>query len=74
VNGSLRNREYGEKSPSEDRERLLFFNGLRGCDRNWLRNCWSHRRQAEKEGRAEPQFALTANIPAMGVHDVLGNC
>src|SRR5277367_405227 len=73
VNGSLQEREYGKKSPQPNPPKALLFNGLHRRSRNWRGDRRSHQRQAEKKGRAEPQFALTANIAAVGVHDVLGD-
>jgi hypothetical protein len=56
---------------------LLLFNSLRGCYwgrfRSWYRERWNHAGQTEEEGRAKPELALAANIPAMGMDDMLGD-
>src|ERR1700689_1098282 len=52
---------------------LLLFNSLRGFERNSRRHCCDSPGQAKEKCRPKAQFALTANIPAMSVNDVLGN-
>jgi len=61
------------KAPNRNPPKALLFNGLHRRSRNRCRGRYYHPRQAEKKGRAKPQFTLTANISAMGVHDVLGD-
>src|SRR5580658_4565400 len=73
VNGSLQDREYDEKSPQPNPLKALLFNGLHGRNRNWGGGRRSHQRQPEKKSRSKPQVALTANIPAVGMHDVLSD-
>src|SRR5580658_9930765 len=73
VNGSLQDREYDEKSPKPNPLKALLFNGLHGRSRNWRGGRRRHQRQTEKKSRAKPQFALAANIPTVGVHNVLGD-
>jgi hypothetical protein len=79
VNESLQDHEYDKKSLPCEGHKHLFFNGLRchlrASSDAGRRGCAGagNRRQAKEKGRAEPEFALHANVAPMGLDDVLGD-
>ena len=87
MNETLHCDENGEKSLLLHATTVLFFNSLRGRSRTGhgggtgagpgVRGKRSllgwKARQAKEEGGAKPKLALTTNVPAMGMDDMLGN-
>src|ERR1700733_153858 len=61
------------KAVSGEATSPLLFNSLRGFERNSRRHCCDYPGQAKEKCRPKAQFALTANAPARGVDDMLGN-